>query len=88
MEQRFIQEIEFNLLKITYQELVTEDGEQLDMSVSEHDAISPVFNTPVKSYRLREGMSATFHCRMSGTPLPKVRLNRYVYIHSTFNQLS
>lgn len=87
MEQRFIQEIEFHLLKITYQELVTEDGEQLDMSVSEHDAISPVFNTPVKNYRLREGMSATFHCKMTGTPLPKVRLN-CVYTHSKFIQLS
>lgn len=78
MEQRFIQEIEFRLLKITYQELVAENGEQLDMSVSEHDAIYPVFNTPVKSYRLREGMSATFHCRMTGAPLPKVRLNCYL----------
>lgn len=87
MEQRFIQEIEFHLLKITYQELVTEDGEQLDMSVSEHNAISPVFNTPVKNYRLREGMSATLHCRMTGTPLPKVRLN-CVYTHSKFIQLS
>ncbi|KAK1902440.1 Titin, partial [Dissostichus eleginoides] len=28
--------------------------------------------TPVKNYRIIDGMGATFHCKMSGTPLPKI----------------
>uniref|UniRef100_A0A8B9LRJ7 Ig-like domain-containing protein n=1 Tax=Astyanax mexicanus TaxID=7994 RepID=A0A8B9LRJ7_ASTMX len=71
IEQKIIYETELRILKITYQELVTEDGEQVDLSVPEQEAVSPVFNIPVKHYRLREGMSATFHFKMTGSPLPK-----------------
>lgn len=72
------------LLKITYQELVTEDREQMDVSISEHLAVSPVFNIPVKNYRLRVGMSATFHFKMAGSPLPKVSDKVYILSARTF----
>ncbi|MEQ2170435.1 hypothetical protein GOODEAATRI_000275, partial [Goodea atripinnis] len=71
-EERIIQEIEIRILRITYRELVTEDGE-LMVTVAEDKALQPTFDTPVKNYRIMEGMGVTFHCRMSGTPLPKVQ---------------
>lgn len=58
-------------MKISYREIVTEDGE-LMVTATETEAVQPAFDTPVKSYRIMEGMSATFHCKMSGMPLPKV----------------
>uniref|UniRef100_A0AAX7U5F3 Ig-like domain-containing protein n=1 Tax=Astatotilapia calliptera TaxID=8154 RepID=A0AAX7U5F3_ASTCA len=71
IEQRIIQEIEFTIMKISYREIVTEDGE-LMVTATETEAVQPAFDTPVKSYRIMEGMSATFHCKMSGMPLPKI----------------
>lgn len=71
MEQRIIQEIELNIMKITYREIVTEDGE-LMVTATSTEAVQPAFDTPVKNYRIMEGMSVTFHCKMSGMPLPKV----------------
>lgn len=70
-EQKILQEIEFIIMKITYKEIVTEDGE-LMVTASPSEAVQPSFETAVKSYRIREGMSVTFHCRMAGVPLPKV----------------
>lgn len=70
-EQKILQEIEFIIMKITYKEIVTEDGE-LMVTASPSEAVQPNFETAVKSYRIREGMSVTFHCRMAGVPLPKV----------------
>lgn len=58
-------------MRITYRELVMEDGE-LMVTIAEEEAVQPVFDTPVKNYRIVEGMGVTFHCRMSGRPLPKV----------------
>lgn len=58
-------------MKITYREIVTEDGE-LMVTASPSEAEQPSFETPVKNYRIREGMGVTFHCRMGGMPLPKV----------------
>lgn len=72
IERKIIQEIEIRILKITYQELVIEDGEEMIMNVAEHEAVTSSFSTPVKSYRILEGMGATFHCKMEGKPLPKV----------------
>ncbi|KAJ8255364.1 hypothetical protein GJAV_G00204040 [Gymnothorax javanicus] len=69
-EERIIHEIEIRLLKITYMELVTEDGEE--MIITEGETMEPIFDTPVKNYRIVEGMGVTFHCKVSGTPLPKV----------------
>ena len=62
-------------MRITYRELVTEDGE-LMVTVAEGEAVQPVFETPVKNYRIMDGMGVTFHCKMSGTPLPKVHTSK------------
>uniref|UniRef100_H3DPY6 Ig-like domain-containing protein n=1 Tax=Tetraodon nigroviridis TaxID=99883 RepID=H3DPY6_TETNG len=70
-EERIIQEIELRIMRITYRELVTEDRE-LMVTAAEGEAEQPAFNTPVKNYRIMEGMGVTFHCRMSGKPLPKI----------------
>ncbi|RVE61151.1 hypothetical protein OJAV_G00167850 [Oryzias javanicus] len=70
-EQRTIQEIEINIMKITYREIVTEDGE-LMVTAAPTEAVPPDFNTPVKNYRIMEGMGVTFHCKMAGMPLPKI----------------
>lgn len=58
-------------MRITYRELVTEDGE-LIVTATEDEAVQPTFDTPVKNYRIMEGMGVTFHCKMAGMPLPKV----------------
>lgn len=71
IELRIIQEIELNIMKITYREIVTEDGE-LMVTATATEAVQPAFDTPVKNYRIMEGMSVTFHCKMSGMPLPKI----------------
>ncbi|XP_051980649.1 titin-like, partial [Xyrauchen texanus] len=42
------------------------------MSIAEHEAVGSSFSTPVKSYRILEGMGVTFHCKMEGQPLPKI----------------
>lgn len=70
-EQRFIQELELRIMTITYKEIVTEDGE-LMVTAAPTEAVQPSFDTPVKNYRIREGMGVTFHCKMGGMPLPKV----------------
>lgn len=70
-EEKIIQEIELRIMRITYRELVTEDKE-LMVTAAEGEAEQPAFDTPVKSYRIMAGMGVTFHCRMSGKPLPKV----------------
>ncbi|KAF3843805.1 hypothetical protein F7725_002654 [Dissostichus mawsoni] len=75
-EERIIHEVELRILRISYTEIVTEDGE-LMVTVAEHEAVQPAFQTPVKNYRIIDGMGATFHCKMSGTPLPKVRCGKY-----------
>nr|XP_023657553.1 titin-like isoform X3 [Paramormyrops kingsleyae] len=72
LEERIIQEIEFRIMRITYQELVTEDGEKMVMTVAEHEAVEPAFSTAVKSYRILEAMGVTFHCKVGGNPLPKI----------------
>lgn len=74
-EQKIIQEIEVRILRITYQMIVTEDGEEM-VTIDEAQATQPAFDTPVKSYRIMEGMGVTFHCKMAGAPLPKVHLKK------------
>ncbi len=71
IEQRIIQEIELRIMKITYKEIVTEDGE-LMVTATPTEAVQPTFDTPIKNYRIMEGMGVTFHCKMAGMPLPKV----------------
>lgn len=70
-EGKIIQEIELRIMSLTYRELVTEDRE-LVVTAAEGGAEQPAFDTPVKNYRIMEGMGVTFHCKMSGRPLPKV----------------
>lgn len=70
-EERIIHEIELRIMRITYRELVTEDGE-VEVTSAEEEAMQPAFDTPVKHYRIVDGMGVTFHCRMAGEPLPKV----------------
>ncbi|XP_052004044.1 titin-like [Xyrauchen texanus] len=72
VEQRMIQEIEIRILKITYQEIVMEDGEEMVMNIAEDEVVGSSFSTPVKSYRILEGMGVIFHCKMEGKPLPKI----------------
>ena len=64
-------EIELSIVKITYKEIVTEDGE-LMLTAPYTEAVESSFETLVKNYKIEEGMSVTFHCKMAGTPLPKV----------------
>ncbi|CAB1414348.1 unnamed protein product [Pleuronectes platessa] len=70
-EERIIHEIELRIMRITYSELVTEDGEMM-VTVEEEEAMLPAFDTPVKNYRIVEAMGVTFHCKMAGKPLPKI----------------
>lgn len=72
-EGKVIQEIELRIMSITYRELVTEDRE-LMVTAAEGEAEQPAFDTPVKNYRIMEGMGVTFHCKMSGRPPPKVEM--------------
>ena len=58
-------------MRITYHELVMEDGEEM-VTAAEEEAVQPAFDTPVKHYRIMEGMGVTYHCKMTGNPLPKV----------------
>lgn len=60
-----------NVMRISYKEMVTEDGE-LMVTATPDEAVQSSFSTPVKNYRILEGMGVTFHCKMAGMPLPKV----------------
>lgn len=61
-------------MRISYTELMMEDGQQVTTEVVvEGSVVQPAFHTPLKNYRIVEGMGVTFHCRMTGTPLPKVQ---------------
>ncbi|TDH06470.1 hypothetical protein EPR50_G00113810 [Perca flavescens] len=71
IELRTIQEFELTIMKITYRDIVSEDGE-LMVTATPTEAMQPTFDTPVKNYRIREGMSVTFHCKVAGMPLPKI----------------
>lgn len=70
-EERIIQEVELRIMMISYRKLVVEDGE-LEVTVAEVEAVQPAFETPVKNYRIMDGMGVTFHCKTGGNPLPKV----------------
>lgn len=70
-EERIIQEIELRIMRITYRELVIEDGEIM-VTAAVEEAVQPTFETSVKNYRIMEGVGVTFHCKVDGKPLPKV----------------
>ncbi|XP_029391867.1 titin isoform X2 [Mus pahari] len=72
-EERLIKEIEYRIIKTTLEELLEEDGEEkMAVDVSESEAIESGFDIRIKNYRILEGMGVTFHCKMSGYPLPKI----------------
>ncbi|KAM9804801.1 titin-like [Neosynchiropus ocellatus] len=71
VEQRVIQEMELSIMSVSYRDLVTQDGE-LMVTATDDEAVQATFHTPVKNYRIVEGMSVTFHCKAAGTPLPKI----------------
>lgn len=43
------------------------------VDISESEAVEAGFDLRIKNYRILEGMGVTFHCKMSGYPLPKVK---------------
>lgn len=53
------------------------------VDISESEAIEAGFDLRVKNYRILEGMGVTFHCKMSGYPLPKVKYKHWPYLHAT-----
>nr|XP_026247772.1 titin isoform X23 [Urocitellus parryii] len=72
-EERLIKEIEYRIIKTTLEELLEEDGEEkMAVDISESEAIESGFELRIKNYRILEGMGVTFHCKMSGYPLPKI----------------
>ncbi|XP_040827738.1 titin isoform X6 [Ochotona curzoniae] len=72
-EERLIKEIEYRIIKTTLEELLEEDGEEkMAMDISESEAVESGFEIRLKNYRILEGMGVTFHCKMSGYPLPKI----------------
>lgn len=60
-----------SVMRISYKEMVTQDSE-LMVTATPDEAVQSSFSTPVKNYRILEGMGVTFHCKMAGMPLPKV----------------
>lgn len=67
-----MQDVEARLMQVSYHELVSEDGEQAVVTAP-GEAVQPSFTAAVKNYRVRVGMSATFHCQVQGSPRPQVR---------------
>ncbi|NWS69843.1 TITIN protein, partial [Crotophaga sulcirostris] len=71
-EERLIKEIELRIIKTTLDELLEEDGEEMMVDISESEAIEAGFDLRLKNYRTFEGTGVTFHCKMTGYPLPKI----------------
>ncbi|KFP32174.1 Titin, partial [Colius striatus] len=71
-EERLIKEIELRIIKTTLDELLEEDGEAMMVDISESEAIEAGFDLRLKNYRTFEGTGVTFHCKMTGYPLPKI----------------
>lgn len=53
------------------------------VDISESEAVEAGFDLRIKNYRILEGMGVTFHCKMSGYPLPKVKYKPLFYLHAT-----
>ncbi|XP_077175698.1 titin isoform X6 [Paroedura picta] len=71
-EERLIKEIEYRIIKTTLEELLEEDGEEMVVDVSESETTEAGFEMRLKNYRIFEGSGVTFHCKMTGYPLPKI----------------
>lgn len=53
------------------------------VDISESEAVEAGFDLRIKNYRILEGMGVTFHCKMSGYPLPKVKYKHLFHLHAT-----
>ncbi|KAL8183551.1 UNVERIFIED_CONTAM: hypothetical protein K2H54_044331 [Gekko kuhli] len=71
-EERLIKEIEYRIIKTTLEELLEEDGEEMVVDVPESETTEAGFEMRLKNYRILEGSGVTFHCKMTGYPLPKI----------------
>ncbi|OCT63665.1 hypothetical protein XELAEV_18044764mg [Xenopus laevis] len=71
-EEKLIKEIEYRIIKTSLEELLEEDGEEMIVDVTESETIVSGFDIRLKSYQIFEGMGVTFHCKMSGYPVPKI----------------
>ena len=74
-EQRLMQEIEYREGKVRLaSETETEyDTDQPEEKVSATQAYAPQIHQSLKDFRLMEGSDATFVCKVTGRPRPKVR---------------
>ncbi|XP_069600302.1 palladin isoform X1 [Ranitomeya imitator] len=68
-EQRLISEIEYRLERSAAEE--SDDDVEHGEDVAE-DSVPPQFETKLKHYKIFEGMSATFTCKVTGNPKPKI----------------
>ncbi|KAE8629975.1 hypothetical protein XENTR_v10000649 [Xenopus tropicalis] len=68
-EQRLISEIEYRLERSPVEES-DEEVEHGDEPVDNGEA--PQFETKLKHYKIFEGMSSTFTCKVTGNPKPKI----------------
>ena len=75
-EQRLMQEIEYREGKVRLaSETETEyDTDQPEEKVVATQAYAPQIQQPLKDFCLMEGSDATFVCKVTGRPRPKVRL--------------
>uniref|UniRef100_A0A8C3S6N2 Ig-like domain-containing protein n=1 Tax=Chelydra serpentina TaxID=8475 RepID=A0A8C3S6N2_CHESE len=71
-EERLIKEIEYRIIKTTLEELLEEDREEMVVDIPESETVEAGFDLRLKNYRIFEGMAVTFHCKMTGYPLPKI----------------
>jgi len=71
-EERLMKEIEYRIITITLEELLEEDGEEMVVDIPESETIEAGFELRLKNYRILEGHGVTFHCKMTGYPLPKI----------------
>ena len=68
-EQRLISEIEYRLERSP----VEESGDEAPCGdTSGESGVAPFFEVKLKHYKIFEGMPATFTCRVTGHPKPKV----------------
>lgn len=58
-------------------------SQRMAVDISESEAVEAGFDLRLKNYRILEGMGVTFHCKMSGYPLPKVKYRHLSFLRAT-----
>lgn len=81
-EQRLISEIEYRLERSPVEESDDEVDHREDFA---EDSTPPQFETKLKHYKIFEGMAATFTCKVTGNPKPKVRNSDFLCISKARN---